>query len=229
MEVHPKTNYFVVCPDDLGLRMLVKIPLRKIATPKDVEFFAGKKFTKDKARKLERDARKAPSGGSKYQHFIITELQKIPTESVGPLLKVVEEARWSRFVFQAQHVPRRVRTLMSRSRVVRLPFLSRKVVLGNLRTLQYDAKTADERGFYDGTLEGTIKSLNMKDLVLELRKEVKKGMLSLPWLMTTEVVNSLAFRHAMYDFMTVGERGYLEVEDTEDRRRLVLYQVLTRQ
>lgn len=138
-------------------------------------FFDAEGLSKDRAREIENEARAAPRGGSAWQTFFIYSLQKLPVESVGPLLKVTEDAKWSRFIFQAQTVPKKLYTLRSRSSVVSLPFLSKDVVLANLKGLNYDAKTADELDLYDGTIAGTIHNLRIKDALTAIRRELSKG------------------------------------------------------
>lgn len=121
-----RLNFFAVAPDQLGLRsFLGPVALNHISDPKDQYFFNAKGITKEKARQIEEEARKAPKGGSALQHFFIYSLQNLPTDSVGPLLKAVEDAKYSRFIFQTQSVPKKIRTLQSRSSVVHLPFMSR--------------------------------------------------------------------------------------------------------
>lgn len=82
-------------------------------------------------------------------------LQKLPAESVGPLLKVTEDAKWSRFIFQAQTVPKKLYTLRSRSSVVSLPFFTKDVVLANLNGMNFVAhykrlRNRQETYFWEG-------------------------------------------------------------------------------
>ena len=114
---------------------LLQRALAVTTVPEDMMFFDAEGLSKDRAREIENEARAAPRGGSACQTFFIYSLQKLPVESVGPLLKVTEDAKWSRFIFQAQTVPKKLYTLRSRSSVVSLPFLSKDVVLANLKGL----------------------------------------------------------------------------------------------
>lgn len=230
-----RTNIMAICPDELGLGLLLQGALNAQAVPEDVQFFDAEGITKEKARQIEAEARLAPRGGSRLNHFFVYSLQRLPADSAGPLLKAVEEARYSRFIFQAQSTPRKIRTLMSRSSVVRLPFLSRRVVLGNMKALNHDAKTADQMNLYDGTLGGTIKALASKDTTAEIQREIRRGLRGLTVLFNPEVLNSLAFDTATHNFLTDRERRYLdrarngEKQRYVPRQKLVLYLALQRQ
>ncbi len=223
-----RTNFFVICADELGLNMFLQQALAPIACSEDISHYDAEGITKEKARQIEVESRMAPRGGSKLNHFFIYSLQKLPHDSMGPLLKAVEEAKYSRFIFQAQSTPRKSHTLMSRSQVVRLPFFSRKVVLGNMKALSHDAKTADSLGLYDGTLGGTIRSLAMKDTMTSIQRDMKQGMRGLPSLFTADVLGSLAFEAATYPHMNEQERAYLDRYKTPARQKLALLLALQR-
>ena len=224
-----RTNFFVVCSNDLGLGMLLPRSLKKIASPEDYYAYQAENITKAKAREIEAEARKAPRAGSELSHVFIAGLEKLPTDSVGPLLKAAEEARWTRFIFQAQEVPEKIHTLMSRSNVVKLPFLSKKAVLGNLQRMNYDAKTADRLNLYDGTLDGTIRTLAMKDTIVEIRRELKGGSRGVTALFQNEIVNSLALDSAVKDVILPEEREFMDREESPARTKLVLYLMSKRQ
>lgn len=204
-----RTNYLVVCSDELGLSLLLQGALAGIAVPEDITFLDAENITKERARQIEVAARMAPRGGSELNHFFIYRLQRLPTDSTGPILKAVEESKYSRFIFQAQSMPRKVRTLMSRSSVVRLPFLSKKIVLGNMKAMNHDARTADELNLYDGTLAGTIKALSGKDAITEMQRELRRGMRGLVGMYTPEVLKSLVFDTATYNYFDEKERMFL--------------------
>jgi len=229
-----RTNYLVVCPDELGLSLLLQGALKKIAVAEDIQFLDAENITKAKARQLEIDARSASRGGSDLNHFFIYRLQYLPTDSVGPILKAVEEAKYSRFIFQAQNVPRKVRTLMSRSSVVRLPFLSKRVVLGNMKAMNHDARTADRMNLYDGTLGGTIKSLAGRDAIIGIQRDLKRGMRGLVGMYNPDILNSLVFDVATYNYFTEEERRYLKMAKLKDKKRytsrqkLVIYRAMNR-
>jgi len=223
-----RSNFFIVAPDDLGIGSLLMGALAPIAVPEDVYFYDAEGMSKEKARQLEQEARFASRSGSDLSHFYIYKLQRLPMDSVGPLLKVVEEARYARFIFQAQSTPRKIHTLMSRSNVVRLPFFSKKVVLGAIQSKNYDARTADELGLYDGTLDGTIAALNMKNAVMEIRRDLKRGMRGTIALMNPERTGSDAFIPAIREFLTQEERSFLRRQDSLERRQVVLFKVLRR-
>lgn len=218
-----RANYFVVAPDQLGLHLLLPRSLEKVAAKEDIHFYDAAGVTKDKARQLEKESRKAPVGSSEFTYFVITGLQNLPTDSVGPLLKAVEEAKYAVFVFQAQSIPRAVRTILSRSILVNLPFLSKKVVLGNMQALHYDARTADELGLYDGTLAGTIRAVSMKDTLLSIRRDMRLGARGLASTQSDEVIGSLALDAAIAPLLSQREVSYLKRDSNEDRKRMVVF------
>jgi hypothetical protein len=230
-----RTNYFVICSDSLGLLSLLPAALKKVAAAEDIHVFDAEGITKEKARQIEEEARKGPLAGSKHTHFFLYSLQNMPSESVGPLLKAVEEAVFARFVFQAQVRTKKTHTLMSRSSVVYLPFLSKKTVLTNMRAKHLDAKTADELNLYDGTLDGTIRALGMKDMLTELKRETKSGMRGIAALYATDekggypLLGSAAFDAAFEPLLTPQEKAYLRRNPTADRKKLVVYHALQRQ
>ncbi len=223
-----RTNYFVVCPDDLGLSLLLTGALSPIAVQEDVHFHDAAGISKEKARQIERESRFAPRGSSELTHFYIYGLQDLPSQSTGPLLKAVEEARYARFIFQSQSTPRKVHTLMSRSSVVKLPFFSRRMVLGNMKALNHDAKTADQLGLYDGTLAGSIRNLGMKDTLTEIRRYLKSGTRGLAAAYAQDVLQSLAFDAAAYPVLSKEERLYLDRKKTPERQKLALFLALRR-
>lgn len=229
-----RTNYFLICPDNLGLLSLLPNALRKVAAAEDIHVFDAEGITKEKARQIEQEARKGPLAGSTYTHFFLHGLQKIHPESVGPLLKATEEARFARFVFQAQARTRKTNTLMSRSTVIQLPFLTKKAVYGNMRVKHLDAETAEDLGLYDGTLEGTIKALGMKDMLTELRRELKMGARGIAAFFGMDdrgnnpLLESAAFDTALSQHMTKEEKEFLRRNPTPERKKLVLFQIAQR-
>lgn len=224
-----RTNYFVIAPDDLGLNLLLDKALAPIASSSDIIFNQAELITKEKARQIEEESRRASLTGVELTHFFIGGLQKLPADSVGPLLKAVEEAKFARFIFQAQTVPRKILTLRSRCSVVSLPFMSRKMVLANIKAENLDAKTVDQLNLYDGTHVGTKRALEMKDRAAELRREITKGARGLTALYNPELLGSAAFNYVMADKLTEKERWYLRRMDTPTRRKLVTFLLLQRQ
>lgn len=241
-----RTNYFVVCSDDLGLGTFLQGALGPIASADDVIFYDAADITKEKARQIEQEARYAPRGGSQLNHFFVYGTQKIPADSVGPLLKAVEEARFTRFIFQAQSTPKKIHTFMSRCSVAHLPFLTKKTVLGNIRVSNLDARTADQLDLYDGTLAGTIRALSMKDSMIEIRREMTRGLRGIAALFGPSVLQSLAFEPATDELFDDQEKAFLRrgTTDTQtegptqeetvakgflhDKRRIALYSALLR-
>jgi hypothetical protein len=218
-----RLNFFVLAPDELGLTLLLQKALGDRTATHDLYFHDAEGVTKEKARQIEAEARLGARGGSELQTHFIHSLQKLPTDSAGPLLKVVEDALFARFIFQAQSTPRKLHTLMSRSAVVRLPFLTKAAVLANLKAMNQDAKTADELGLYDGTLEGTLRALAMKDTITNIRREMGKGTRGLASLFNPDLLNSNAFEKATYDHLTDQERKFLGKRPTNDRKKIALY------
>jgi hypothetical protein len=221
-----KGNFFLVAPDNLGLEPFLARALRATTAPEDQHTYDATHLTKEKARQVEAEARRGPRGGSARSHFYLYRLQALPTDSVGVLLKAVEEARFARFTFQAQTTPRKLRTLMSRSMVHHLPFMSRTMVLGNLSALNLDAKQAEELSLWDGTLGGTQRILAIRDAYTALRRELKakSGMV----LMADENLESGAFDAAVTTNLETAARRFLENGKTKARQKLAIHYHLTR-
>lgn len=216
-------NFFVEAPDQLGLTALLPKYLEQIAAQVDIHVIDAGTLSKDKARALEKEARYAPHGSSEKTHFLIYGLQRLPPASVGPLLKVVEESKYARWIFQAQRSSRWLETLKSRSTVVRLAFLAKKTVMGNLRRMNLDAVAAEKANLYDGTLSGTAKALNMKDTLTSMRRAVLEGPRGLVSLYSVDSLNSLAFDTAISDRLSLKQKYFLMMDPTEERKRLVLW------
>lgn len=229
-----RTNYFVLAPDQLGLNLLLQKALESVATSEDVQFHEAGLLTKERARQLEAEARMGPRGGSKYTHFYISKLQNLPVDSVGPLLKAVEEARFARFIFQAQRFDKKIETLKSRSVVVKIAFLTRKAVLANMKLRNLDARTADELNLYDGTLAGTIRNLAMKDTLMSIKRDLKSGVRGRAVMFNQNTLNSDAFEPALDEFLLEEERRFLDATRSSDgfmglaRKRILMYAVTQR-
>lgn len=204
-----RTNFFVICPDNLGLNLLLTGALSPIASSEDLYFYDASNITKEKARQIEEEARFGPRAGSPLSHFFIYSTQQLPSDSVGPLLKAVEESKFSRFIFQSQYDPPKIHTLMSRSSVVRLPFLSKRAVLANMKAMHLDARAADTLDLYDGTLSGTVLNLKMKDTLTEIRRETKKGLRGQAALYQPDILGSLAFTPAVESLLDSAEKGFI--------------------
>lgn len=223
-----RLNFFILAPDELGLLRLLPKALEKVAALEDILYYDAEHITKDRAREIEKEARSAPRAGSELQIMYIYSLQKLSGESVGPLLKAVEDAKYTRFIFQAQSTPRKIHTLMSRSSVVRVPFLSKDVILANVKRLHLDAKAAEELNLTDGTLEGTIRNLSMKDSITLIRRELSKGQRGVAAVFAQDVVESLAFMPAIDDLLSKRERAFLAANSSLERKKLVAYLVMAR-
>lgn len=236
LERRERTNYFIVAPDRLGLSLLLyQRALASIASMEDLHLIDAATVTKERARQIEAEARLGPKAGSEHTHFYIYRLQLLPTDSVGPLLKAVEEARFSRFIFQAQRLTKKTETLRSRSVTVQLPFLSKAVVLANLKAMSEDARTAEQLSLYDGTLGGTIEALRMKDTLTQIRRDLQLGPNGRVALFSKDVLNSLAFETAIEPHLTPEEKRFYqrsrssmeEGSTTQDARKKLLLYALT--
>lgn len=217
----PSSNFLAVAPDNLGLLSQLPNVLERVAASEDIHLFKAKAITKEKARQIEDLARKAPIGGSEQQHVFIYGLQDLPTDSVGPLLKAVEDAKFTRFLFQAQGVPKKVETLASRSSIVELPFLPKAMVLANMKKQKKDARTVDEMNLYDGTLDGSVKALRMKDTLTRIRTDLKTGRKGMASLTSEKVLGSLAFDTAVTGVLTDEEIRY--AGNDENRKIIALH------
>lgn len=227
-----RTNYYVVCPDSLGLELLIDRFLSPIASQQDIHHFQAKDVTKDRAREIEVETRFHPRTGVQLTHIVMWKTQFLPAESVGPILKAVEEAKNARFIFQGQSIPKKVWTLMSRSSVVRLPFLSRRAVQVNLQARNLDTKAWQELELYDGTLAGAIEALGMKNKLMDIRRELGAGLNGIARLLKGEdLMKSDAFARAMQDHLTHEDQAFL-ARSTQynliERRRLVTCLALLR-
>jgi len=229
LEQKGRTNYAALASDNLGLSNLVPRTLRKIACSEDIQIFDAESLTKEKVRQIGKEVTLAPQGGSDLTHIFIRRLQVIPSGSVGPLLKVVEEARMARFIFQAQMNSRKIQTLFSRALVVPLSFLSEKAVLGNMKLMNHDALTAKNLRLYDGTLGGTIEMMGMKDTVSAFKREMTLGSRGLVGLFGEDMLNSMAFRRIYQEKLKTEEQMYLGRQDDLTRRKLIVYLVAGRQ
>jgi len=218
-----RNNYTMVAPDLLLPPKLLLSALQPIARPEDFHVHYAPNITKEKARQIEEEAHYAPQGGSALQHFFIWGLQDLPSESAGPLLKTVEEAKSARFIFQTTQPSKKTQTLLSRSFVVRMSFLSNDVVLANLQAMRQDAKIARELKLCDGTLGGTIRNLGMKDTLTAIRREIDKGQEGIPALYHEDTLNSLAFPIAMQGFLSRQEEAFIDRNPTHARKKVAIY------
>lgn len=218
----------MVCPDNLGLGILLGNVLSRQAAAEDVHFLEASTITKKLARELERETRLAPRGSSEFTHYYLYKLQGLPLDSVGPLLKTVEEAKYARFIFQSQTVPSKIRTLMSRSSVVRLPFIPKSVVLANLKIMAHDARIADQLNLWDGTLAGTITSLQMKDAKTSILREFKRGSRGFSTMMSPEILQATSFILTIEEFLSEEEKRFLRRDESQIRKKLVLLTAMER-
>jgi len=223
-----RVNFFIHAPDDLGLTLLLPKALLTIAGTDDIIVQDASILTRARAKEIEAETRRGPVTGAPLTQVYIHRLSEIPDDCVGTLLKTVEDARFARFIFQSQHITKKVMTLRSRSTSVELPFLSRNAVLANLRAQNLDARAADHANLWDGTLSGTIRALSMKDTLASFARETKQGKRGIPALMRDEMINSMAFSTAMQGLLTSREKRFLELSNTPARRRLVTFLAMER-
>lgn len=222
-----ESNYLVECPDSLGLNLLLPQAMKKVVSEEDFKMIAADQITKEKARQLEKEARMAPVGSSSKNHFFVFGLQKLPAGSAASLLKVVEESRYSRWIFQAQYIPRKIKTLKSRAKFVRLAFLSKRVVMGNMQIMNYDTRAVERQELYDGTLAGTIQALSMKDTIAVYKREATMGIRGLAALFSKDALDSPALDFMFRDKWTPQERAFIS-RGSADRKKLAIFLALTR-
>lgn len=228
VEKQPTANYTAVCSDKLGLRILLPQVLNKIATAPDIEMVDARSLTVERTRQLSADLGLSPRGSSIRSQVVVWSTSQIPAQCVGPLLKVMEESSYARFILQTQHLSKRVSTLVSRTIVGHLPFLSKRVVLGNLSRMHVDAQVADDLNLYDGTLAGTVEAVRMKEAVLAVQRELQGGARGLIALLKEEEKNPLVFDKAVEPFILEEERAYLRLGREPYRRQLVLARIVSR-
>jgi len=220
-----RANYFVVCPPTAGLGVILRNVLDEVANTNDLYFEEAKDFSVERARVIARQVSMRPVGGSNYSHVVISNVEKLPLDCVGPLLKAVEESVSGNFYFQASSIPSKVFTLASRSMVFRLPFLTKAQVYGNLQAMGVDVYTLSKRGLYDGTLLGSMSLLANSDIQARLDRAVKMGGRGLEPLLEEELLDSLLFPR-MVAREDVRAGLYLEREDSVVRRRFVALAIL---
>ncbi len=222
----PGTHFFVCTPDDEGMVTLVPRALEQVASTRNVRFLDAKALTVGEARQVAWEAAMAPEGTDRQRHFVVRRTEKLSAACVGALLLAVEEAARARFIFISTHRTPETETLASRSTCVELPFLSKKAVLGNLQALRQDAKAADEKNLWDGTLGGTaaaVRHARDHDLI---RKAVEAGLAGFRDLYA--LVDSPAFDAAMEAVWSQAERDFVAEAPGPSRRMLATFLALGR-
>lgn len=223
----PATHFYSVTPDGGGMVLLLPGVLRKIAHERDIQVFDCARLTVTQARALAREAGMAPIGSSDVTHFVGWNTHLLGDTAAGALLLAIEEGKRGRFIFIADRDPGSgLRPLASRCVQIRLPFLAKRVVLGNLQALKHDARTADEKDLWDGTLGGTLANVRVAKEREAILAAVALGLRGLPELL--EFSDSPAFDQILAGRLTEEERRFLEHESTPERRRLVAFQLLAR-
>lgn len=220
----PGTNYFVATPDGAGLVILLPRVLAKIAQPEDVRIVDGAVLRADEARSIAQEARMAPIGGSTHTHFVIRRADRLSESATGALLQASEESLRARFIFLGRSL--RPDTLASRSVRVRLPFLSKRAVLGNLQALRMDARAADEAGLWDGTLGGTARNVREGKAREQVRTALQRGVEGLNDVI--HLAESPVFDRALAEYLEPAEHAFLQREASAARRGLLAFLVLSR-
>jgi hypothetical protein len=95
--------------------------------------------------------------------------------------------------------------------------MGKKQVLANMQALHMDAREADESGAYDGTLEGTVQRLAIKDALAEIEKQTG-SFEKLPALLQA----AEGYDPAMLGVLTQGERDFILQSPVPIRRKLVV-------
>lgn len=222
----PGANFFAATPDGDGMVVLVPRALEPVASPRNIHLLDGRALTVDGAREVAREAGMAPKGTDSHQHFVVRRSEELTGPCAGALLLAVEDAARARFVFVASHRTPEVETLASRSTCVELPFLSRRAVLGNLQALRLDARAADEKDLWDGTLGGTAAAVRHAADHEAIRRAVASGPDGLADL--HELVDSPAFDAAMEPVLNQEERDYVARAPGPSRRMLAAFLALAR-
>lgn len=213
-------SLFVQAPDNLGVVQFLPRVLGKVLGSGDLHTFSASLLSKQKVRDdIEKEARRAPAGASRKTHFFIHGASDLSSECVGPLLKIMEDGAYARFVLQAASCPRKIWTLRSRCQEIRLPFLSKRTVLGNLKAMKVDVGQIDELGLFDGTMEGTRLALVARDKIQSVLKADAMTIMGPDFIKGDGW--SFVLQHA-----TRQER--LWAGNNENRRRLVAFEVSRR-
>lgn len=218
-------SYFVVTPDVGGMAMLLPRALRRSLAEEDVRVVPGT-MSVGEARHVSWEAGVAPVGGSEWTCFVVRDAERLHPQAAAALLMAVEESRYGCFVFLARRESGTTATLASRSTKVLLPYLPRKVVLGNLQAMRLDARGADAGGHWDGTLDGTLQNLREEKARSAIRAAVDRGLDGLQDLL--HLAESPAFARAISEWATPGEVDYLGRSDSPERRGLVALLVAAR-
>lgn len=227
LKARPTTHFYAVTPDGAGLALLVPRILRGIAAERDVRILDGSQLTVRDARRVAQEAGMSPVAGGPVTHFVVWRAHDLKPEAAGALLLAIEEAARGRFAFVAARDPRgALRPLASRCVLVRLPFLSKRAVLGNLQVLRLDARTADERDLWDGTLGGTLANLREEGDRRQILEALHRGMNGLADLVAC--AGSPVFDRVMREHLTEEERRFLDRESSPERRKLVAFSALAR-
>lgn len=227
VRAQPTQHFYVVTPDGAGLDLLLPRILNALASERDVRVMDAPQITVAQARGIAREVRMAPIGGSSRTHFLIRRAHLLPSASASALLLAVEEAQRGRLVFVAGQLTLPAnKVLASRCRIVRLPFLSRAAVLGNLQALHLDARTADEKDLWDGTLGGTLTNIQEGDDRPAILDALHRGLPGLPDLLSH--AETPAFDRVLREHMTAQERDFLGDTPTRARRALIAYTMLAR-
>lgn len=223
----PEDHFFAVTPDLEGTLRIVRRSLLAMQPACDVRVHDGSALQVAEAREVASDARRAPLGGSRRASVLVWRAERMPRDAAAMLLAPVEEAGGARFIFLASgEVPDHVEPLASRSVTVRLPFLSRRVVLGNVQALRLDARAADEADLWDGTLGGTLEALRCQATHARVREALGKG--AGGYAALAELVGEAGFDAALRPSLLSEERAFLEARPGEDRRRLAAFLVARR-
>jgi hypothetical protein len=223
-----RSNYMVVCPDNLGVTdpLVIWAALAPGTAKGDVYFHNAQHINVTRAREIAREAYLKARCGSELNVYVVSSLQKLAENSVAPLMNAVEGAESSRFIFQTQSTPKKIYTLMSRSRVIRLAFTSRSAVLASMP--DHDAKIVAEFDLYDGTVSGALRDLPLKGTLTDVKAQLSKGLKGLPALFNQKVMSSGALEVALNDMLTPEEREFVRRHPEPYGKQLLVYLVCAR-
>lgn len=217
--LRPTEHLFVCGPSELGILRLLPVRLEKIA-PGSVSVYDAKNVTADIARHIAAEVHRTPANAVPVAQVVVHGAEMLSKHALPPFLSAMEEPSLARFVIHATHVPQYLGPIVSRCRQFRVPFLKDKTVLANMQALHLDAREAED--LCDGTLEGTIQRLAIKDALAEIEKQLG-DISNLP-----AILNEDGFDPSMLNDLTSGEREFLLRSPTQLRQKLVLFLIANR-
>ena len=216
IQTNPRSHVFVVGSAKLGVRRFTQAQCSKLA-PGATKVIDATSMKVDEARALIEELHTLPEMGVECWQVIVMNAEKLKREVLPQFLAIMEEGQWARFVFHANAAPGYLGPIKSRCTIFKLAFMGKRQVLANMQALHLDARAADEADVYDGTLEGTVQRLAIKDALDEVEKQTG-AFENIPALL--QAVEG--YDPAMLGVLTHGEREFIMGAPQPIRRRLVV-------